>query len=58
MKATKETERGMTAELELAGAPVDAFGKDVKNLILEVEYQSEHRTSSSKPFACPGLILA
>jgi hypothetical protein len=33
----------MTAELELSGAPVNAFGKDVKNLVLEVEYQTEHR---------------
>lgn len=37
----------MTAELELSGAPVNAFGKDIKDLVLEVEYQTEHRTSSS-----------
>lgn len=33
----------MTAELELSGAPVNAYGKDIKDLVLEVEYQTEHR---------------
>lgn len=35
----------MTAELELSGAAVNAYGKDIKDLVLEVEYQSEHRMS-------------
>jgi hypothetical protein len=41
----KETEHGMTAELKLAGSAVDAFGKDIHDLVLEVEYQTEHRES-------------
>jgi hypothetical protein len=40
---TKETEHGMTAELKLAGSAVNAFGKDIHDLIIDVEYQTEHR---------------
>lgn len=43
VRSTKETEHGMTAELELAGNEVNAFGKDIRELVLEVEYQTEHR---------------
>jgi hypothetical protein len=40
--SSKETEHGMTAELKLAGSEVNAFGKDIHDLVLEVEYQSKH----------------
>jgi hypothetical protein len=34
----------MTAQLKLAGSAVNAFGKDIHDLIIDVEYQSNHRT--------------
>jgi len=37
----------MTAELKLAGSEVNAYGTDIHDLVLEVEYQSEH----SKPIS-------
>jgi alpha-glucosidase len=36
----------MTADLKLAGSEVNAFGKDIHDLVLDVEYQSQH----SEPF--------
>lgn len=57
VRSTKETEHGMTAELELAGAEVNAFGKDIKNLVLEVEYQTEHRTSPLFPKTRPERMI-
>lgn len=33
----------MRAELKLAGSEVNAFGKDIHDLVLEVEYQSQQR---------------
>ena len=39
----EETAAGLRAHLRLAGKPNNAYGVDVINLILEVEYQSEDR---------------
>jgi hypothetical protein len=38
----------MTAELRLAGSEMNAFGKDIHDLVLEVEYQSEHSKPSGQ----------
>jgi hypothetical protein len=38
-----ETDGGVTAKLKLIGEPVDAFGQDITDLTLEVEYQDEDR---------------
>jgi hypothetical protein len=46
--SSKETEHGMTAELRLAGSEMNAFGKDIHDLVLEVEYQSEHSKPSGQ----------
>jgi hypothetical protein len=40
----------MTAELKLAGSEVNAFGKDIHDLLLDVEYQSEHSEPLSGRF--------
>ena len=45
MSDLTETADGLTARLTLAGRPANAFGYDIKDLILEVEYQSENRMS-------------
>lgn len=39
----KETDKGLTAVLKLAGKPCNVYGNDVEVLNLEVEYQSAHR---------------
>ena len=40
---------GLTADLTLAGAECTAFGDDIKNLKLEVEYQASTCCSSTLP---------
>ena len=37
------TPHGFTAELTIAGAHCQAFGNDIDNLILEVQYQTKER---------------
>ncbi|KAK4686036.1 alpha-glucosidase, partial [Tremellales sp. Uapishka_1] len=39
----KTGENGIQANLSLSGAPTNIYGKDIKDLILEVEYQSSDR---------------
>lgn len=36
-----ESQYGLTAQLTLAGTPCDAFGTDIKDLAIEVSYQSQ-----------------
>lgn len=36
---------GLEARLTLIGSPQNAFGEDIRDLILEVRYETEHRTS-------------
>ena len=44
LSALRETRRGLTAELNLAGPACNAFGRDVTNLTLEVTYDTESRS--------------
>jgi alpha-glucosidase len=39
----KQTDRGLTAVLSLAGTPCNVYGNDIESLQLEVEYQSDSR---------------
>jgi alpha-glucosidase len=39
----KETDRGLSAVLSLAGAPCNVYGNDIDSLLLKVEYQSDSR---------------
>ena len=38
-----DTDRGFTADLIIAGEHCQAFGNDVDNLLLEVQYQTKER---------------
>ena len=38
-----DTDRGFTADLTIAGEHCQAFGNDVDNLVLEVQYQTKER---------------
>ena len=42
-----ENERGLSATLTLAGAPCNAYGTDVEELSLSVEYQAQGRLAVS-----------
>jgi alpha-glucosidase len=39
----KQTDRGLTAVLSLAGTPCNVYGNDIESLQLKVEYQSDSR---------------
>jgi alpha-glucosidase len=39
----KQTDRGLTAVLSLAGKPCNVYGNDIESLQLKVEYQSDSR---------------
>jgi alpha-glucosidase len=39
----RENRNGFTAQLNLAGPPCDAFGKDILNLTIQVTYETSSR---------------
>lgn len=41
----QKTSSGLTADLTLAGAPCNAYGKDLQDLTLSVEYQTGKSSS-------------
>jgi alpha-glucosidase len=47
----EESERGLSATLTLAGEPCNAYGIDVAELALKVEYQAKGRLA-----VCPSIL--
>lgn len=43
LSSLSQTGAGLRAQLNLAGAACDAFGKDIANLTLDVVYESNSR---------------
>lgn len=43
LDSLKETESGLTAQLNLAGDACNAFGNDIANLTIQVTYETETR---------------
>ncbi len=43
LDSLKETETGLTAQLNLAGDACNAFGNDIANLTIQVTYETETR---------------
>jgi hypothetical protein len=50
LSSVRETSSGLTANLNLAGAPCTAFGQDIKNLTIQVSYESQTRCERSPLF--------
>lgn len=45
----KQTTSGLTADLKLAGEPCNAYGEDLEDLVLSVEYQTGERKFDHPP---------
>ncbi|KAJ6454358.1 glycosyl hydrolases family 31-domain-containing protein [Mycena sanguinolenta] len=64
LHSLSETDRGLTAQLELAGPACNAFGVDVVNLTIEVNYETETRLhvniydTANSQFTIPEAVVA
>lgn len=52
----KESDSGVTADLQLAGRPCNVYGTDLPNLTLTVEYQNGMQETPHPP--APQLIVS
>ncbi|EKM60281.1 glycoside hydrolase family 31 protein [Phanerochaete carnosa HHB-10118-sp] len=63
LSALQETDTGLAAQLNLAGAACDAFGQDIANLTLEVTYDSDTRLhvnifdTANSQFTIPSSVI-
>ncbi|KAH7909433.1 glycoside hydrolase family 31 protein [Hygrophoropsis aurantiaca] len=64
LEALTESETGLSAQLNLAGAACNAFGMDVTNLTIDVTYESQTRVhvkiydTANKQFTIPESVIA
>ncbi|KAJ7578612.1 glycosyl hydrolases family 31-domain-containing protein [Mycena floridula] len=64
LSSIAETSNSLTAKLALAGAKCNAFGTDIENLTIHVEYESQSRLhvqivdTDNKQFTIPSSVIA